>query len=58
MFIKIDKKTHEEAIISSEEMVSVLEADLKDDVIDDVLTEIVTGAYKHSNASAIYTYKS
>ncbi|MDQ6998328.1 N-carbamoyl-L-amino acid amidohydrolase [Mariprofundus sp. EBB-1] len=57
MFVKIDKKSLEEMIISSEEMVSVLEQDLKANVIDEVLTEIVSGTYEHSNANARYKYK-
>jgi len=57
MFIKIDNKTKEEEIISSEEMAEVLEADFKPDDIDEVLTEIVTGIYKHRTRSATYTYK-
>lgn len=59
MFIKIAKKTKQEEIISSEKMVSVLEADLrKSDDVDEVLTEIVMGVYEHSNATATYKYKS
>ena len=58
MFIKIDKKSLEEVIISSEEMVAILEQDLKADVIDEVLTDIVSGTYEHSNALAVYKYKS
>jgi len=57
MFVKIDKKTLQEVVISSEEMVVVLEADLKQQVIDDTLTDIVCGRYEHSNAQAIYKYK-
>jgi len=58
MFIKIDKKTKIEETISSEEMVSVLEDDLrKSDDVDEVLTEIVMGVYEHSNAFATYKYK-
>jgi len=58
MFIKTDKKTLQEIVISSEEMVRVLEEDLRpSDDVDEVLTDIVTGAYKHNNRSAIYTYK-
>lgn len=57
MFVRIDKKTLEEVTISSEEMVEILERDLKSDVIDEVLTEIVCGIYEHSDAAAIYKYK-
>ena len=57
MFVKIDKKTLQEEIISSEEMAKVLEADLKPDDVDEALTEIVSGTYEHSNAFAIYKYK-
>ena len=58
MFIKTDKKTGVEESISSEEMVSVLETDLRQsDDIDEVLTEIVSGVYEHSNAIASYRYK-
>ena len=59
MFIKTNKKTGQEEAISSEEMVSVLEDDLrKSDDVDEVLTEIVMGTYEHSNATATYKYKS
>jgi len=58
MFIKTNKKTGQEEEISSEEMVSVLEADLRqNDDVDEVLTEIVTGVYEHSNAAATYKYR-
>ena len=44
MFIKTDKKTGVEESISSEEMVSVLETDLRQsDDNDEVLTEIGSG---------------
>jgi len=58
MFVKVDKKTLQEVVISSEEMVMVLEADLKPQDIDDALTDIVCGRYEHSNASAVYKYQS
>lgn len=58
MFVKIDKKTLQEETISSEEMVSALEHDLKAEVIDEVLTEIVSGRYDHSNAFTVFKYKS
>ena len=58
MFIKTNKKTQQEEIISSEEMVSVLEDDLrKSDDVDEVLTEIVMGTYEHSNTTATYKYR-
>ncbi|OIO73758.1 MAG: N-carbamoyl-L-amino acid amidohydrolase [Zetaproteobacteria bacterium CG1_02_53_45] len=57
MFIKIDKQTLEKEVISSEEMVAVLEDDYKDDEVDEILTEIVCGIYEHSNALAIYKYR-
>ena len=57
MFIKVDKKTLQEVPISSEEMVVVLERDLKPQVVDEALTDIVMGRYEHSNALAIYKYK-
>jgi len=57
MFIKIDKQSLAEVIISSEEMVAILEQDLKADVIDEVLTDIVSGTYEHSNILAVYKYK-
>jgi len=56
MFIKIDKKTLQETVISSEEMARVLEADMNTEDVDEALTEIVSGTYKHSNATAIYKY--
>lgn len=58
MFVKINKKNLQESEISSEEMVTVLEADLKPQVVDDTLTDIVCGRYEHSNAVATYKYKS
>jgi len=57
MFVKIDKKTLVEEIINSEEMVDVLERDLKPAVVDDTLMDMVSGTYEHSNAFAIYKYK-
>lgn len=57
MFVKINKKTLQEVVISSEEMVTVLEADLKPQAVDDALTDIVCGRYEHSNAVAKYKYK-
>jgi len=57
MFVKIDKKTLQEVAITSEDMVLVLEADLKPQVVDEALTDIVCGRYEHSNASAMYKYK-
>ena len=56
MFVKIDKRTLQEEVISSDEMARVLEADMKPDVVDEALTAIVSGTYKHSNATAIYKY--
>jgi len=57
MFVKIDKKTLQEVEINSEDMVAVLEADLKPQVVDDALTDMVCGRYEHSNAAATYKYK-
>ena len=57
MFVKIDKKTLQEVEINSEAMVTVLEADLKPQVVDDALTDMVCGRYEHSNALATYKYK-
>ncbi|PIW50264.1 MAG: N-carbamoyl-L-amino acid amidohydrolase [Zetaproteobacteria bacterium CG12_big_fil_rev_8_21_14_0_65_54_13] len=57
MFIKIDKKTLEEEIINSEEMVEVLEHDMKPVFVDDALMDMVTSGYVHRSASAIYRYK-
>jgi len=57
MFVKIDKKNLQEVVISSEEMVMVLEEDLKPQVVDEALTDIVCGRYEHSNALATYKYK-
>ena len=56
MFVRIDKKTLSEKIISSEEVVSVLEADLKAKIVDETLTDIVLGIYEHSNRMANYKY--
>ncbi len=58
MFVKIDKQTLQKEVVSSEEMARVLEADMKPDAVDEALTEIVSGTYKHSNATAIYKYDS
>ncbi|MBL4775628.1 MAG: hypothetical protein JKY87_06195 [Mariprofundus sp.] len=57
MFIKIDPQTLRQESISSEAMVAILEADMKEKWVDDALTDMVSGAYEHRNASAIYTYK-
>jgi len=57
MFIKIDKNTLEEQAISSEEMVKVLENDMKPKFVDEALTDIVSGSYEHANAFATYKYK-
>ncbi|MDX8395746.1 MAG: N-carbamoyl-L-amino acid amidohydrolase [Mariprofundaceae bacterium] len=57
MFVKIDKKTLQEVVINSEEMVIVLEADLKPQVVDEALTDMVCGRYEHGNALATYKYK-
>ena len=57
MFIKIAKQTLEEEVISSEEMVAVLEDGYKDDEVDEILTEIVCGIYEHRTPLAIYKYK-
>jgi len=58
MFVKIDKQTGEEEVISSAEMARVLVADLKPgEDVDEALTDIVLGTYKHSNASAIFIYR-
>ncbi len=56
MFVRIDKKTLAEKTISSEEMVSVLEADLKAKIVDETLTDIVLGTYEYSNRLAHYKY--
>ncbi|ATX81130.1 hypothetical protein Ga0123462_0254 [Mariprofundus ferrinatatus] len=57
MFIRVEKKTLEEKIISSEEMVRVLESDLKPDEVDEALTDMVLGTYEHRTATAIYKYR-
>jgi len=57
MFVKIDKKTHEETIISSTDMTLVLERDIKDNQVDDTLTEMVISGYEHKDKTAIYRYK-
>ncbi len=56
MFLRIDKNTLAEKVISSEEMATVLETDLKAKVVDETLTDIVLGIYEHSNRSARYKY--
>ncbi len=58
MFIKTDKNSQEEEIINSEEMVNVLENDMKPKFVDEVLTDMVSGSYEHGNAFATYKYKS
>jgi len=57
MFIRIDNNTKEETVISSDEMVEILEADIKADDVDEVLTEIVSGIYEHRTRLATYKYK-
>jgi len=57
MFIRIDNKTQQEEIISSEAMALVLEEDLRADAVDEALTDIVTGLYKHRNRDASYVYR-
>ncbi|MDX8388512.1 MAG: N-carbamoyl-L-amino acid amidohydrolase [Ghiorsea sp.] len=57
MFVKIDKKTKEEVIISSTEMTIVLERDVKDNLVDDTLTDMVISAYEHRDQVASYKYK-
>ncbi|MDX8396907.1 MAG: hypothetical protein R8K49_01155 [Mariprofundaceae bacterium] len=56
MFVKIDKKSRQEVEISSEAMVTVLEADLKPKFVDDALMDLVSGEHEHSNREAIYKY--
>jgi|UPI00036DE5CE hypothetical protein len=57
MFIKIDNQTKAEEIISSETMASILEADLKPEIVDEALTDIVTGQYQHRNRDYTYIYR-
>jgi len=56
MFLRIDKHTLAEKVISSEEMATVLETDLKANVIDETLTDMALGIHEHSNRSARYKY--
>jgi len=57
MFVKIDKKTHKEVVISSTEMTNILERDLSANLVDATLTDMVMGAYDHKDREAIYKYK-
>jgi len=58
MFLKIDKKTKAEEVISDEAMVTILEDDLNADTVDEALTDMVTGTYDHRNRTHIFKYKS
>jgi len=58
MFVKIDKKTKKEIIISSTEMTIILERDVANNLVDDTLTDMVLGAYQHRDQQSIYKYKS
>ena len=57
MFVKIDKKTRQEVVISSTEMTLVLERDIKDNLVDDTLTEMVVSGYEHRDQTSTYKYK-
>jgi len=57
MFVKIDKKTKEEVVISSTEMTNILERDVADNLVDDTLTDMVISAYEHRDQTSIYKYK-
>ena len=58
MFVKTDKKTQEEVIISSTEMTHILERDVSKNLVDDTLTDMAMGAYTHQDQVATYKYKS
>ncbi|MDX8381939.1 MAG: N-carbamoyl-L-amino acid amidohydrolase [Ghiorsea sp.] len=57
MFVKMNKKTKEETIISSTEMTNILERDVADNLVDDTLTDMVISAYEHRDQTSIYKYK-
>jgi hypothetical protein len=57
MFVKIDKKTKAEVIISSTEMTNILERDVSDNLVDDTITDMVLGAYDHRDQTSIYKYR-
>jgi len=57
MFVKIDKKTKAEVVISSTEMTNILERDVASNLVDDTLTDMVTSAYQHRDKASIYKYK-
>ncbi|MDQ6962012.1 MAG: N-carbamoyl-L-amino acid amidohydrolase [Mariprofundaceae bacterium] len=57
MFVKIDKKTREETVISSTDMTLVLERDFNDKMVDSILTDMAMGEYEHRDREASYKYK-
>ena len=57
VFIKVDKQTKKEVVISSTEMTNILERDVSNNLVDDTLTDMVLGAYQHRDREAIYKYK-
>ncbi|MDX8383959.1 MAG: N-carbamoyl-L-amino acid amidohydrolase [Ghiorsea sp.] len=57
MFIKIDKRTKEEVIISSTDMTLILERDVKANLVDDTLTDMALGMHEHRDHTATYKYQ-
>ena len=58
MFVKTDKKTQEDVVISSTQMTEILERDVTKNLVDDTLTDMAMGAYIHRDQVATYKYKS
>ncbi len=57
MFVKIDKKTRKESIISSTEMTNILERDISANLVNSTLTDMAMGEYQHMDKEALYKYK-
>jgi len=57
MFVKMDKNTKAEVVISSTEMTNILERDVACNLVDDTLTDMVTCSYEHHDKTFIYKYK-
>lgn len=57
MFVKIDKKTRVEVVISSTEMTNILERDISANLVNSTLTDMAMGAYEHQDRESLYKYK-
>lgn len=57
MFVKINKKTQQQTIISSTEMTEILERDFPANRVDAALADMATGDYQHRDRETIYKYQ-